>query len=391
MQILFNNEPFESQHYGGVNKFFGLLLNELQKTETVLQPYYIRNPFIDKNKFLSSIIYQNEIYYRYDKKLKFLTFLTQKFFTKKIFSHLIDRNKRILLRRIYKNNFDILHVDFCESPSNKIVDRIIKHVTKPIILTVHDIMTPNAWPSNENYLSQINFAKSKTKLLAAAAKIVTVSNTTKQDLINFFNIAENKISIVHCCHQKQAPQPCAAKLPEKYILYIGKRTGHKNFRFLADSIKDILLADNEIKLIFTLHDFDEEERAYFENLKILNSCIHFDARNEQTLAYLYENALCCVVPSLYEGFGMIALEAMNYGCPVVASDIKAAIEVAGDAALYFDPLDQKSAFDAVKKVIYDNNLRAKMAEKGYERAKIFTVENSVASLREVYREALGLK
>ena len=387
MRILFNNEPFESHHYCGVNKFFGLLVNELQKTETVLQPRYIRNPFICKKNFPTSIIYQDEVFYQSNKKLKIVNLLAQKFnLTKKFFSYFIDRNKKLLSQRTRKNNFDILHIDFCESPSNKIVNRIIKNVTKPIILTVHDVMTPDSWPSKEGYSTQAHFAESKMKLLAAAAKIITVSNTSKLDLIKFFNIAESKISITHCCYQKLASRPCATTLPKKYILYVGKRSGHKNFRFFINSIKDILLADSEIKLVFTLRNFDAEESVYIKELGLLDSCIHVDACDEQMLAYLYENALCCAVPSLYEGFGMIALEAMNYGCPAILSNIGAAKEVAADAALYFDPQNQESIFAAAKKVIYDDVLRTEMAKKGYERANIFTAENSVASLQKIYRE-----
>lgn len=387
MRILFNNEIFESSHYCGVNKFYGLLLNDLQAQETVLQPACARNPFIDKNKFPQSIFYQKDNFYRDNKKLKLLNFLSSKFrFTKKICDHYIDKNKKLLSKRIYKNDFDIMHIDFCESPSNKIADRIIKNVKKPIVLMVHDMMTTSTLPNSQDYISKKHFAESKMKLLNAATKIITISNTTKQDLIKFFNVDANKISVVNSCYKKLTPEPCATTLPKKYILYVGKRFGHKNFRFFLTSIKDILLADSEIKLVFTLKHFDEEEKNYFSCLGILDSCIFVDALKEENLAYLYQNALCCAVPSLYEGFGMIALEAMNYGCPVIASNISAAQEVAAQAAIYFDPLQQHQIQEAVKKVIYDENLRQEMAKKGYERAKIFTVENSIKSLIKAYKQ-----
>ena len=85
---------------------------------------------------------------------------------------------------------------------------------------------------------------------------------------------------------------------------------------------------------------------------------------------------------------MITLEAMNYECPVAVSDIEIMHEIAGDAAIYFDPLEQSSIYEAIKKVIYDQDLRQKMIAAGLERSKNFSSEKMIGSLEKTYASLL---
>lgn len=391
MKILFNNEPFEGRYYCGVNKYYGILFNNLHDAETVLAPRYIGNPFVDKNKFSQSIIFQNEcvsfvggIFFRNGEPIKFLAFLQKIFFYKKIIGYFVDKNKKLFLRRIKQNDFDILHVDFCECPSLKVTNRIKKYVIKPIVLTVHDVIANHRIPANADYSSRAFISETQKKLLEIATKIIAISDSTKRDLVKFFSVPAGKITVIHNCYEKVEAAPLVVEIPKKYILYVGKRHDHKNFSLFLNAIRKILLADEELKLVFTLMGLNDHEQAYIGALGLLDHCIFRDVRDEKNLATLYQNALCCVVPSLCEGFGMITLEAMSYGCPAVISDIAVMREVAGDAAEYFDPLEQDSIFVAVKKVIYDPALRQKMISNGFERSKNFSCEKMIGELREVY-------
>jgi glycosyltransferase involved in cell wall biosynthesis len=390
MKILFNNELFESDFYCGINKYYGILFNNLSKLETVLQPCYIRNPFINQNNFPESVFYLNKAFYRHGKKDKFLTFLKKSLpFSSKLFNFLLKKNRDIFLQRLLKNDFDILHLDFCWSPNKEMIDVISKYVTKPIILVVHDIGL-YAIPTDPYYSKKFFAPPEAKELLKIATKIIAISKTTKRDLIKFFSVAENKIEIVYNCYNKFESLPCeGAELPKKYILYVGQRFHRKNFHFFVNSIREILLNDPEIKLVFTMQPLTDEEKSYIACLGILDSFVFVKAGNERNLAYLYENALCCAVPTLYEGFGMIILEAMTYGCPVLTSDVDSAMrEVGGDAARYFDPLDQRSICEVTKEVLYNEELRKKMAQDGLEQAKKFTSQNMIKRVIEIYSQSL---
>ena len=91
---------------------------------------------------------------------------------------------------------------------------------------------------------------------------------------------------------------------------------------------------------------------------------------------LYKNALCFVLPSLYEGFGLPVLEAMKNGCPVLISNVSSLPEVGGDAALYFNPEDTNDITKKLEKVIDDKNLREDLIKKGYEQVKKFSWEKT---------------
>ena len=104
------------------------------------------------------------------------------------------------------------------------------------------------------------------------------------------------------------------------------------------------------------------------------------------LRALYESAACFVFPSFYEGFGLPPLEAMACGCPVVASNVAAIPEVLGDAALYFDPANDRDIFEKVRRVLEDPQLRKEMREKGLSRARKWTWEKCAKETFEIFKE-----
>ncbi|MDX2083739.1 MAG: glycosyltransferase family 1 protein [Rickettsiales bacterium] len=387
MRILFNNELFERDHYCGINKYYGILFNNLPKSIEVVTPAFIRNPFIKKEKFSNSIFYQKKSFFRGERKMVFLTFCKKSlpFFGKKI-ERLLQKNERIFLKKIQKGDFDILHIDFCWLPSKKAVKMIKKYVKKPILLTVHDVIGFYTIPTNKDYFKRMELPDESRILLGIATKIITVSNTTKQDLVRLYNIDDSKIQCVYnCCDKYDAETIKNFELPKKYILHVGQRLYRKNFVFFLNSIREILLEDEEIKLVFTFQEFTDEEKSYAGYLGVLGSCIFVNAESEKNLAYLYKNALVCAVPTLYEGFGMIIAEAMAYGCPVVTSGVESAMkEIGGNAPLYFDPLNQKSIHDVTREVLYNENLRQKMRESGLEQIKKFTPEKMVEGITKIY-------
>ena len=385
MKILFNNEVFESGFYCGLNKYYGIIFNNLPQSSEVLQPALIRNPFINPEKFSSSFFYLKKSFYQKGRKKKFLTFLKKSLpFSRQIFAYFFKKNERIFVKKITENDFDILHLDFCWPPSDAVIDLIEKHVTKPIILNVADVMGGDVLPGDKNYFKFKKISSGVAKLLKIATKIIVISNTTKRDLIRLYSVPENKIALLYNCCDRRESQSYDFTLPKKFILYVGQRFGRKNFHFFLNSLREILLQDPELKLVFTMQNFTAEERSYIGYIGLLDSCLFIDASNEKNLAFLYENALCCAVPTLYEGFGLIIAESMAYGCPVLTSDVDSAMrEVGGEAARYFDPLNQQSIHDAMKEVLYDEKLRQRMIAEGLEQVKKFTPQKMIEGFVEI--------
>ena len=101
---------------------------------------------------------------------------------------------------------------------------------------------------------------------------------------------------------------------------------------------------------------------------------------DSELRALYENALCFIFPSLYEGFGLPPLEAMACGCPVLSSNRASLPEICGDAALYFDPINEEEVYDTIISLIENTSLQNELRKKGLERAKLFIWENTAKSL-----------
>ncbi len=173
----------------------------------------------------------------------------------------------------------------------------------------------------------------------------------------------------------------------RYILFVGRRAGYKNFKTFAKGVSVLLNKESELKLICVGHPFDKQEIADLKALNIYNQTIALSV-NEDLLNNLYAHALVFVYPSLYEGFGMPILEAFANKCPVCLSNISSLPEVAGDAAVYFDPKYEESILDAIERIIYDTELSKKFIESGMERLKNFSWVNTAEQTIQSYRAAL---
>jgi alpha-1,3-rhamnosyl/mannosyltransferase len=104
------------------------------------------------------------------------------------------------------------------------------------------------------------------------------------------------------------------------------------------------------------------------------------------LAAYYSSAVALVMPSLYEGFGLPMIEAMACGCPVIASNSSSLPEVAGDAALFFAPLDSQKLAHLVNLLITEPTLKNKLSRRGFERVTHFSLESMVRATLHVYQQ-----
>ncbi len=286
-------------------------------------------------------------------------------------------NLRNSLEQHRRGSFDVFHPTYFDPYFLESVGR------KPFVVTVFD-MIHEIFP--EYFFDGDRTSVHKRLLCERAARIITISNTTKADLIrSFWRSREQDRRDSPCeflsfvSHRTGVVDP----FPRKYILFTGNRLFYKNFRFFLQSITDVLQEDRELVVICTGPTFSADELDYFDALGVRDRLIHVPADDEQ-LGELYRWAEMFVFPSLYEGFGMPLLEAFSCRCPVVASDTAIFREIGGDAVTFFQPKDPVSISNAIRTLLEDRRLRDEMADRGYERNRGFSWQRTTEQTRQTY-------
>lgn len=393
MKILYDYQIFESQDFGGISRYFYELMCQFQNNSNIkwkLSIKYSDNQYIRKMPLMGNKIESKPLSY-YKIIFRKLEFKGKTIFRKlknKLFPgnkfHSVNQNMSI--SQICKADFDIFHPTYYDTYFLKYIEN------KPFVITVFD-MIHEIYPKQ---FSEKDFVSSWKKILVQKAnKIIAISENTKNDLVKIFGVNKNKISVIYLANslniEEQNPNNIniCFEIPKKYILFVGTRTGYKNFYFFVRSVADLLLNDSELKLICTGNSFSTEEIKFFKNLGIKDKVLHFFA-SDTFLAHLYKNASVFIFPSLYEGFGVPVLEAFSCGCPVILSHISSLPEVGGDAVVYIDPKNTSSIQEAVSNVINNEKMRSELIKKGYKQVKKFSWEKMARETEQVYNEILGL-
>ena len=359
-KILYDDQMFTFQRFGGVTRYFADLIYNLPADEFVAD---IPMKFCENH-------YITETYgHKHDK----LTFPANYRLRRRIYS-LFNRN--ISKRAVKRGDFDIFHPTYY----NPYFLSAIKEQQKPFVLTIHD-MTFERYP--QNVLIYDRTIPHKKQLIAEADHIIAVSENTKRDIVEMLGTDPSKISVVH--HGYKPVSEPAPQLFEHYILFVGDRKGYKNFLPWLSAIRPLLASDNRLKIVCTGAPFAKAELAQFTEWGIMDRMVHISA-NDAQMASLYRHALCFVYPSLYEGFGIPILEAFSNNCPVCLSDASCFPEVAADAALYFNPNDADSMYSTLKEAIASQALRNELSAKGTMRGKEFSIERMVEQTCNVYRK-----
>lgn len=240
----------------------------------------------------------------------------------------------------------------------------------PLVVTVHDLAVfrhPDAF----NRWARVYGRLVVPRVVAAARRVIAVSEFTKRELVELLRVPEERIRVVpNGIDGAFAPDGPAAG--GDYVLAVGTLEPRKNLPRLAEAARR---ADVELRVVGARGWGDVRLRG--------NGVRWLGELPDAELAALYRGARCFAYPSLYEGFGIPVLEAMACGAPVVTSAGGATEEVAGGAAVLVDPLDASSIAAGIRAAA---DRRAELARRGLERARRFTWADSAAGTAAVYRE-----
>ncbi|MBF8280968.1 MAG: glycosyl transferase family 1 [Candidatus Magasanikbacteria bacterium] len=243
------------------------------------------------------------------------------------------------------------------------------------------------------------FRRALKKALAKSCAIFTPSQFTKNDLLkNYLALTgaaptpetENRIQVTALAPSPLPPPKPIEVAPlelSPFILSVGNSYPHKNLEALFDAF----LASTRLMAHVLVHagnrdDFSVELQKKFSANS--DRLIFIDNPDDSALSGLYANAQAFIIPSLYEGFGLPALEAMTKNLPVAAANAASLPEIVGDAALLFDPTSKNAVKNALEQIIFDQNLRTELIAKGKTRLVHFSWQNTAKNTLALWKNCV---
>ena len=250
------------------------------------------------------------------------------------------------------------------------------------VMTIHDLafMVNPKWYSR-SYLLLYKFM---TPLCAKTSlHIITVSNFSKNEIINRLFINRKKISVIYNAVSNfflDNSTDTHGLIEEKYILAVSSIDPRKNFSILLKAFDRIKDANVKLYIIGGQNSIYSTTIAELSRVCVSERIKWLGRVSDTELKIFYSNALCFVYPSLYEGFGIPPLEAMASGTPTIVSNIPPLKEVCADASLYVNPKDEFDIADKINLLVSNPTLRRHLIMKGFERCQYFNWHRSAESL-----------
>lgn len=296
---------------------------------------------------------------------------------------------------LYKYKLDLMHFPHFNAPI---------FYNRPRVVTIHDII-PKFFPGHKqkSWLRKKAYDLTLKANLKKSVRIITESQAAKQDLITYYGVPEAKIAVIKLGIESDfINERNYAKIKElkdryqitkPYIFFISVWRNHKNFEGL---IKAFEILKNQGNFEYQLVLGGQADPNY-PNIRQLIDASPFKAdiitpgfiKNED-LPLFYQAADLVAIPSFYEGFGLIGLEAMASGTPVVCSNTTSQPEVNGDAALYFNPKDTKQMAETIAKVLNNESLKNELIQKGFTQIKKYQWSDCAEQTLQIYKNILKI-
>jgi glycosyltransferase involved in cell wall biosynthesis len=261
---------------------------------------------------------------------------------------------------------------------------------KKVVATHHDCIHER-YPQMFRYLKKV--LRAKQSLYARADAIICVSEASRQDLLQFYNVDAARTRVIHHGITPLPRSPAMAKKLQEhvrrdYLLYLGARPSYKNFDGLLQAFRESGLHNSLDLLVLGGGPLTASELDLVARLNLDKAIVSIPRVSDELLAEAYAAAKLFVYPSFSEGFGFPPLEAMAAGCPVLTSRTSSIPEVCLDAPFYFDPYDQASFTRALEDAVHDEDARKRSIERGSVVASRCTWKKCGDETLALYRECL---
>ena len=270
----------------------------------------------------------------------------------------------------------------------------------PSLLTLYDVI-PRRFPEYYPGLTRRKIEAIQRAAIRASDRFVAISHSTADDFVDLYGIRRDRITVTPL-----APDPVfhprdrgdldafrqRQRLPESYCLYLGSNKPHKNLPMLIRAWAQIPKSEiGNSQLILAGHWDDRypQARDLAASLGVTDSVRFLGPVSGGDLPQLYAAATAFIFPSRYEGFGLPVLEAMASGVPVACSRAPGLPEVAGDAALTFDPADVDEMTGVIQRLLTDDQLRETLRDQGIARSAAFSWAETARLTLEAYRKLVA--
>ncbi|MBC8154935.1 MAG: glycosyltransferase family 4 protein [Bacteroidetes bacterium] len=372
MQILFDHQTFRNQRYGGISLYISNLINGINQDSTNSAQLTIPdfdNENLPKPAASSTWDYMN------------------------VWRMMPVKGRRISnvfsLYALCANPYDVFHATYYDTYFLKGIAR-----NKPWTFTYHDMTHEVLGGRFPGLTADHKLLHNKDQLAQTAPIVITISELTKQDIVNHHQIDPAKIRVIHHGNPYEQlvlnNEPTASPFDFPYLLFVGNRWAYKNFSLCVDALAPLLRRHSIHLVCAGGGSFTKAETTLLAQNGV-TGLVHHQAIRNGDLPYLYQHAVAFIFPSLYEGFGLPILEAFSCRCPCVLSNAGALPEVAGsEAAIYFDPDDVDSIATAVETVITGSDtLRNRLITEGTARLRLFSWQKTIDETVDVYRQLMN--
>ncbi len=263
---------------------------------------------------------------------------------------------------------------------------------RPTVVTIHDMV----WKRHGQTMVRLGRMIEQLlmpKSLRKAQGVIAVSRATAQDIIAFYPDVAQKIVVIPGATSLQEIAPGSDELPtQPYMLFVGTMEPRKNLNAVLDAYRLLLdsgVTTHRLVIAGNLGWKNEETHLKLER-EPLTTYVDLSGKvPDEHLVALYRGADFVVAPSLYEGFGLVVLEAMGFGKPVITANTSSLPEVAGDAALLVDPTSIQDIEIAMRALIENRDLHAQLSRDGVERARDFSWERAAEDTLNVLLDVAG--
>ena len=376
MQVFFDDQIFQKRSVGGISRYIcdlAIALARTGKIQVTLFGGWSKNILLQElsktpNLRIVNIPRKNQL------KIN-------------SFARIVSRIWRIyLFQVVQKRDREIIY-----HPTFFQVDLNLHKKAAATVATFYD-MIPEIFIDEK----QLQHRTEKLRMAEVADRIIAISNSTRKDLSRFYPFVKDKVEVVYLGSSLgllQNDRGVSIKYAKnKYFLMVGNRNSYKNglvcfraFALIAREFPEICLVVCGGK-----RQPSKDERRLIDDHNLGNR-IHFLSADDGMLTTLFRGAVGLVYPSLYEGFGLPVLEALQNACPVVTTPSSSIPEVAGNAAFYIDPHDPQTIANAMKTLLENPKRRQGYIEDGYRQAQKFSLEIAAQETINVYRKAVEFK
>ena len=360
--VILDNIIFDLQKIGGISNYWYNLLKESIGNNNI---FYFEDKCSNKNYYKSLIKLPSERFIKDESKIPL-------------------RIKRYLSIKNIDKSYNVFHSSYYRYTKGNIKN----------VITVYDFMY-------EKYLNKYNFKRtvhSLQKYLAIKNSnyIISISKNTLDDMLKYFPEFKNKKMRVIYLGINDDFYPVEKKNDfiiiqnhklyyNSYFFYFGNRRGYKNFGLFIKAYSNLMKNNKNIPKLIVAGggSFNKEEMKLLREKEVLSNTIKLKEIDNNELNLLYNYCSGFIYPSLYEGFGMPVIEAMQAGAPVICSNSSSIPEVAGEAAILVDPTDvyalEKSLFE-----LLNNNTRKDLIYLGYMQSRKFSWDKMYKETLKIY-------